>query len=324
MRTILALFFICLTLLPVHAEDNLVVKQSAHNVGETLDRLEAILKERGLTIFARIDHAAGAKKAGMEMKPTELLVFGNPKMGTPLMQSNRRVGIDLPIKVLAWQDEKDAVWIAYNDPAYLKSRHAISDRDAVFGKMAGALGKLTDLAAARTTNGSSPRAQTRRHYLSELWVLPQSVWRRGSIRALSSSGPALPYIARLRVFRRLICPSAWPLLQGNSIAFRTASISRCKVRAKRMIGMMFDSIALSIHASSGADCRPRKDTLEGVLVTKGRHRRRVIDDGLGRRLQRGHLREPPILYRLARDTCQMLKAPSRLSGGISISFWKVK
>lgn len=149
MRIVFALFLICLTVLPAHAKDSLIVKQSAHSVADTLDRLEGILKKQGLTIFARIDHAAGAKKAGMDIKPTQLLVFGNPKMGTPLMQSNRRIAIDLPIKVLAWEDEKAAVWIAYNDPAYLKSRHQITDKDPVFGKMTGALGKLTDAAIAK-------------------------------------------------------------------------------------------------------------------------------------------------------------------------------
>ena len=88
-------------------------------------------------------------KVGTDMKPTQLLIFGNPKMGTPLMLSNRRIGIDLPIKVLAWQDEKGAVWIAYNAPAYLKKRHGIGDRDALFGKMRGALNKLTDAAVAK-------------------------------------------------------------------------------------------------------------------------------------------------------------------------------
>lgn len=149
MRIVIALLLLCLTVLPANAKDDLVVKQSAHSVAETLDRLEGILKKRGLTIFARVDHAAGAKKAGMDMKPTQLLIFGNPKMGTPLMLSNRRIGIDLPIKVLAWEDEKSVVWIAYNDPAYLKNRHGIADRDPVFGKMTGALGKLTDAAVAK-------------------------------------------------------------------------------------------------------------------------------------------------------------------------------
>lgn len=149
MRIVFALFLTCLFVLPAHAKDNLIVKKSAHSVADTLDRLEGILKKRGLTIFARVDHAAGAKKADMEMKPTQLLVFGNPKMGTPLMLSNRRIGIDLPIKVLAWEDDQSVVWIAYNDPAYLKSRHGISDKDPVFGKMTGALGKLTDAAIAK-------------------------------------------------------------------------------------------------------------------------------------------------------------------------------
>jgi len=128
----------------VHASDDLIVKSSAHSVEETLDRLEAILKKKGLTIFIRIDHAAGATKAGMDMKPTQVLLFGNPKLGTPLMLSNRRIGIDLPIKVLAWQDEKGAVWLAYNKADYLKDRHAIADRDPLFDKMKGVLGKLTD------------------------------------------------------------------------------------------------------------------------------------------------------------------------------------
>ena len=146
MRTVLTVFFVCFAVLTAHAQDNLVVKESAHSVSGTLDRLEAILKKNGLTIFARIDHAGGAKKAGIDMKPTQLLIFGNPKMGTPLMQSNRRIGIDLPVKVLAWQEDDGSVRIAYNDPVYLKNRHGIDDRDAVFGKMTGALGKLTDAA----------------------------------------------------------------------------------------------------------------------------------------------------------------------------------
>ncbi len=149
MRLVLVVIIACLVSASAQAGDNLVVKQSAHSVAATLDRLEAILKKKGLTIFARVDHAAGAKKAGMAMKPTQLLIFGNPKMGTPLMLSNPRIGIDLPIKVLAWQDRAGSVWLAYNDPGYLKSRHGIGDRDAVFGKMTGALGKLTGAAAAK-------------------------------------------------------------------------------------------------------------------------------------------------------------------------------
>lgn len=127
-------------------DDGLVVKASPHGVTATLDRLEAIMKKKGLTIFARVDHAAGARKVGMDMAPTQLLIFGNPKMGTPLMQSNRRMGIDLPLKALAWQDDTGQVWLAYNKPAYLAARHGIEDRDKVFAKMTGALDKLTDAA----------------------------------------------------------------------------------------------------------------------------------------------------------------------------------
>ncbi len=129
-----------------HAADGLVVKSSAYGVGETLDRLEKILKEKGLTIFARVDHSAGAASIGQELQPTQVLIFGNPKMGTALMHSNQTVGIDLPMKVLAWKDAAGKVSIAYNDPSYLTSRHGINDRDEVIEKMTAALGNLTDQA----------------------------------------------------------------------------------------------------------------------------------------------------------------------------------
>lgn len=133
--------------LPVQANaEALVTKASPHTVAETLDRLTKILKSKGLTIFARVDHAAGAEKVGMKMLPTQLLIFGNPKAGTPLMMSNRTIGIDLPLKALAWKDKAGKVWLAYTSPAELKKRHNITDRDKVFGKITGALGKLTDAA----------------------------------------------------------------------------------------------------------------------------------------------------------------------------------
>lgn len=131
------------------AHSGLIVKPSAHGVAETLDRLEAVLKKKGVTVFARVDHAAGAEKAGLALAPTQVLIFGNPKLGTPLMQSNRAIGIDLPLKVLAWKDGNGKVWLAYNDPAYLAKRHAIADRGPVFAKMAKILGKLTDAATGR-------------------------------------------------------------------------------------------------------------------------------------------------------------------------------
>jgi uncharacterized protein (DUF302 family) len=131
------------------ADKGLVVKPSAYGVDETLDRLEQVLQKKGLTIFARIDHSAGAAKIQMQLRPTQVLIFGNPKMGTALMHSNQAVGIDLPMKVLAWKDEQGRVWIAYNDPGYLADRHQINDRGEVFKKMTGALAKLTDKAATK-------------------------------------------------------------------------------------------------------------------------------------------------------------------------------
>jgi uncharacterized protein (DUF302 family) len=103
-----------------------------------------VLTARGIGIAARVDHAAAAQKIGQPLKPTQVLIFGNPKLGTPLMQSNRRIGLDLPMKVLAWEDDGGQVWVAYAKPEALKSDHAISGRDEVFREMAQALDKLTD------------------------------------------------------------------------------------------------------------------------------------------------------------------------------------
>ena len=129
------------------AADGLVVKPSKHSVGKTLDRLTKILKKKGITVFARVDHKAGGKKVGKKLRDTQVLIFGNPKLGTPLMQSARSIGIDLPMKALAWEDADGKVWIAYNDPAYLALRHNIRDKHKLFRKMSGALKKLTSKAA---------------------------------------------------------------------------------------------------------------------------------------------------------------------------------
>jgi uncharacterized protein (DUF302 family) len=131
------------------ADKGLVVKPSAYGVDETLNRLEGVLEKKGLTIFARIDHSAGAGKVQMNLRPTQVLIFGNPKMGTALMRSNQAAGIDLPMKVLAWEDEQNRVWIAYNDPGYLADRHQIRDRGEVIEKMTKALANLTDKAASK-------------------------------------------------------------------------------------------------------------------------------------------------------------------------------
>jgi uncharacterized protein (DUF302 family) len=126
------------------ADDRVVAKKSPHSVAATLDRLSEVLTARGIGIAARVDHAAAAQKIGQPLKPTQVLIFGNPKLGTPLMQSNRRIGLDLPMKVLAWEDDGGQVWVAYAKPEALKADHAISGRDEVFREMAQALDKLTD------------------------------------------------------------------------------------------------------------------------------------------------------------------------------------
>lgn len=134
----------------VFADGNgLIKKKSAHSVKVTLDRLETILKKKGIGIAVRWNHAAKAKGVGIDMRDTEILIFGNPKMGSPLMMSNQEVGIDLPMKALVYKDAKGQVWLVYNDPAYLKKRHGIRDKDPVFAKMTGALNKLTSKAVGK-------------------------------------------------------------------------------------------------------------------------------------------------------------------------------
>ena len=130
------------------AQSGLVTKQSANDVKTTMDRLEAAVEKAGATVFARVNHAAGASKVGMELAPMELLIFGNPKLGTPIIQASPEAGLDLPIKVLVWQDG-DKVMIGYLDPEALKARHGTSGADKSFMMMAGALDKLTGVAAAK-------------------------------------------------------------------------------------------------------------------------------------------------------------------------------
>ena len=131
---------------PAAAQEGLVVKESAHDVSATLDRLEQALSDKGIMILARVDHGENAQKVDMELAPTQLLIFGNPKLGTPLMQSARSVGIDLPMKALAWEDEDGTVWLAYNAPDYFATRHEIDDRGEVVEQMTKALDALTDVA----------------------------------------------------------------------------------------------------------------------------------------------------------------------------------
>lgn len=120
------------------AAEGLVTVKSAFGPEETMKRLEAEVKTKGMTVFAHVDHAAGAAAVGMTLRPTDLLVFGAAKGGTPLMQSVQTIGIDLPLKALVWQDEAGTTWLSYNDPAYLAHRHGLGE-SAPLNAMSGAL-----------------------------------------------------------------------------------------------------------------------------------------------------------------------------------------
>ena len=128
------------------AENGLINVKSSRTVKETADRLESVLKEKGMTVFARIKHSDGAKKAGVDLRPTELVIFGNPKVGAPLMKCNQTVGIDLPQKALIWKDDTGQVWLTYNDPQYLAKRHGLSACAGVIAKVEKALGNFTKAA----------------------------------------------------------------------------------------------------------------------------------------------------------------------------------
>jgi len=125
-RAIIALILMASASVGV-AADGLIAVKSQYSAEETIDRLEQQVRQRGLTVFARIDHAAGAAKVGETLRPTMLLVFGNPKGGTPFMQCEQTVGIDLPLRALVWEDAFGQVWLGYNDPAYIARRHSVSN-----------------------------------------------------------------------------------------------------------------------------------------------------------------------------------------------------
>jgi uncharacterized protein (DUF302 family) len=108
-----------------HIDNGIVNLQSNHSVDETLKKLKGILEGKGITIFAIVNHSGEAEKAGLEMRPTKLLIFGNPKAGTPLMLAAPSVAIDLPLKILIWEDNQGKVWVSYNSPGYLKERHGL-------------------------------------------------------------------------------------------------------------------------------------------------------------------------------------------------------
>ena len=129
------------------ATDGLITIKSSFGPADTMQRLEAEVRAKGLTVFAHIDHAAGATAVGLPLRPTDLLIFGNAKGGTPLMQQAQSVGIDLPLKALVWQDEQGATWLSYNDPAWLAQRHGLGHEvEAAVNAMAAALAAVAKAA----------------------------------------------------------------------------------------------------------------------------------------------------------------------------------
>ncbi|MGX9417403.1 DUF302 domain-containing protein [Vibrio sp. WJH972] len=129
--------------------EGMVNVESTFDVVETTDRLEGILKEKGMTVFNRIKHSQSASDVGIELRDTELLIFGNPKAGSPLMKCQQSVAIDLPQKALIWKDESEKVWISYNDPRFLEQKHGIKGCEKVLANIEKALGNF---AKAASTN----------------------------------------------------------------------------------------------------------------------------------------------------------------------------
>ena len=148
-KAILAALLIVLIAIPVAAADGVINVASTFNVKETADRMESILNEKGMTIFKRIKHSEAAGKVGIELRETELIIFGNPKVGSPLMKCQQSVAIDLPQKALIWEDDKAKVWISYNDPRYLEKRHNISGCEEVITKIEKALAGITKAASTK-------------------------------------------------------------------------------------------------------------------------------------------------------------------------------
>jgi len=138
----LALLISCVSTAARSADNGIVTTASRHSVEVTMDRFAAAAKERGFTIVARVNHAGAAAKAGLKLRPTQLLIFGNPKGGTPIMAAAPTAGIDLPLKALVWEDANGKVWLSYNSPAWLKARHGIEGVEKPLAGMSKALAAM--------------------------------------------------------------------------------------------------------------------------------------------------------------------------------------
>ncbi len=133
------LFYLVNSQVLAEQADGVIRIKSKYSVAVTVDKLESALKDKGMTIFKRVSHAEGAARVGLELRPTELMIFGNPKVGTPLMQCEQLAALDLPQKALVYEDEEGQVWFAYNDPEYIADRHNINGCDEVVNKISKAL-----------------------------------------------------------------------------------------------------------------------------------------------------------------------------------------
>jgi uncharacterized protein (DUF302 family) len=148
-KKILYVFVILISSFYANAEEGLISLQSHHSAKETADRFESIIEDKGLTLFARIDHQQNAAKVNLSLRPTEVLIFGNPKIGTLLMQCTQSIAIDLPQKVLVTEDAENRVWLSYNNPKYLKTRHNIQGCDDVTNRIEKILNKLSMAATTK-------------------------------------------------------------------------------------------------------------------------------------------------------------------------------
>ena len=150
MKTIFLTALLILSLASAsQSADGVVNVQSNFNVEETASRMECILKAKGMTVFSRIQHAEGARQVGIELRDTELIIFGNPKVGSPLMQCRQSVAIDLPQKALIWKDAEGKIWISYNDPKYLAKRHNLAGCEATIAKVEKALAGIAKAASTK-------------------------------------------------------------------------------------------------------------------------------------------------------------------------------
>jgi uncharacterized protein (DUF302 family) len=131
------------------ANDDLVTLPSGHGVSETVERLKSLLDQKKIQLFAHIDHAAGAQNVGLALRPTQVLIFGNPQAGTPLMQSQQTLGLDLPLRVLVWEDEAGRVWLTYRRPESLAQRHHVVGHDEAVKALDTGLAALARAATAR-------------------------------------------------------------------------------------------------------------------------------------------------------------------------------